>query len=59
MVIRILFFALIVNLWNFILELGASDTISPQFLADFMSVGAIGARTTESQLHREPAGRCV
>ncbi|KAF3356909.1 hypothetical protein VdG1_03467 [Verticillium dahliae VDG1] len=29
------------------------DTISPQFLADFISVGAIGARTTESQLHRE------
>jgi 3-deoxy-7-phosphoheptulonate synthase len=31
------------------------DTISPQFLADFFSVGAIGARTTESQLHRELA----
>ncbi|KAL2119950.1 hypothetical protein VTJ04DRAFT_6911 [Mycothermus thermophilus] len=31
------------------------DTISPQFLADFISVGAIGARTTESQLHRELA----
>ena len=29
------------------------DTISPQFLADLVSVGAIGARTTESQLHRE------
>ncbi|KAK3181424.1 3-deoxy-7-phosphoheptulonate synthase [Lecanicillium sp. MT-2017a] len=29
------------------------DTISPQFLADLLSVGAIGARTTESQLHRE------
>ncbi|KAK1829987.1 hypothetical protein QBC39DRAFT_355371 [Podospora conica] len=27
------------------------DTISPQFLADFISVGAIGARTTEGQLH--------
>ncbi|KAL6869783.1 3-deoxy-7-phosphoheptulonate synthase [Amphichorda felina] len=31
------------------------DTISPQFLADALSVGAIGARTTESQLHRELA----
>lgn len=31
------------------------DTISPQFLADFFLVGAIGARTTESQLHRELA----
>lgn len=31
------------------------DTISPQFLADCLSVGAIGARTTESQLHRELA----
>lgn len=31
------------------------DTISPQFLADCLSVGAVGARTTESQLHRELA----
>jgi len=31
------------------------DTISPQFFADMLSVGAIGARTTESQLHRELA----
>ena len=31
------------------------DTISPQYLADFISLGAIGARTTESQLHRELA----
>ncbi|OJJ43227.1 hypothetical protein ASPZODRAFT_146249 [Penicilliopsis zonata CBS 506.65] len=29
------------------------DTISPQFLADCLSVGAVGARTTESQVHRE------
>lgn len=29
------------------------DTISPQFTADLISWGAIGARTTESQLHRE------
>ena len=31
------------------------DTISPQFFADLLSAGAIGARTTESQLHRELA----
>jgi len=31
------------------------DTISPQFLADCLSIAAIGARTTESQLHRELA----
>lgn len=31
------------------------DTISPQFLSDLFSVGAVGARTTESQLHRELA----
>jgi 3-deoxy-7-phosphoheptulonate synthase len=34
------------------------DTISPQFLADCVSWGAIGARTTESQLHRELASGC-
>lgn len=31
------------------------DTISPQFIADLVSWGAIGARTTESQIHRELA----
>lgn len=31
------------------------DTISPQFLTDLFSLGAIGARTTECQLHRELA----
>ncbi|KAI8636837.1 3-deoxy-7-phosphoheptulonate synthase [Parasitella parasitica] len=31
------------------------DTISPQYIADLVSWGAIGARTTESQLHRELA----
>lgn len=31
------------------------DTISPQYLSDLISWGAIGARTTESQLHRELA----
>ena len=29
------------------------DLISPQYLADLISWGAIGARTTESQAHRE------
>lgn len=29
------------------------DTISPQYIADLISWGAIGARTTESQVHRE------
>jgi len=29
------------------------DTISPQFVGDLVSWGAIGARTTESQIHRE------
>ena len=31
------------------------DTISPQFIADLITWGAIGARTTESQIHRELA----
>jgi 3-deoxy-7-phosphoheptulonate synthase len=31
------------------------DPISPQFVADLISWGAIGARTTESQVHRELA----
>ncbi|CAG1002195.1 3-deoxy-7-phosphoheptulonate synthase [Myxococcaceae bacterium] len=31
------------------------DPISPQFLADVVSWGAIGARTSESQVHRELA----
>jgi 3-deoxy-7-phosphoheptulonate synthase len=31
------------------------DTISPQYIADLISWGAIGARTTESQVHRELA----
>ena len=29
------------------------DLITPQYIADLISWGAIGARTTESQLHRE------
>ncbi|MCW8929129.1 MAG: 3-deoxy-7-phosphoheptulonate synthase AroG [Gammaproteobacteria bacterium] len=31
------------------------DLISPQYVADLISWGAIGARTTESQVHRELA----
>jgi 3-deoxy-7-phosphoheptulonate synthase len=31
------------------------DPITPQFLSDLVSWGAIGARTTESQVHRELA----
>ncbi len=31
------------------------DIITPQYLADLVSWGAIGARTTESQIHREMA----
>jgi len=31
------------------------DVFTPQYLADLVSWGAIGARTTESQLHRELA----
>ncbi|WP_435134247.1 3-deoxy-7-phosphoheptulonate synthase AroG [Plesiomonas shigelloides] len=31
------------------------DMITPQYMADLMSWGAIGARTTESQVHRELA----
>ncbi len=31
------------------------DLITPQYISDFISWGAIGARTTESQVHRELA----
>jgi len=31
------------------------DILTPQYIADLVSWGAIGARTTESQLHREMA----
>ncbi|CEP64783.1 3-deoxy-7-phosphoheptulonate synthase ARO4 LALA0_S13e02916g [Lachancea lanzarotensis] len=48
---------LFVNLTSEGLPIGSEmlDTISPQYLADLLSFGAIGARTTESQLHRELA----
>ena len=31
------------------------DTISPQYISDLVAWGAVGARTTESQIHREMA----
>jgi 3-deoxy-7-phosphoheptulonate synthase len=31
------------------------DVVTPQYIADLVSWGAIGARTTESQIHREMA----
>ena len=31
------------------------DVFTPQYLADLVAWGAIGARTTESQIHRELA----
>ena len=36
-------------------DCAVTDTISPQFTAELTSWGAIGARTTESQIHRELA----
>lgn len=35
------------------------DVISPMYLADTISWGAIGARTTESQIHRQLASSCA
>jgi 3-deoxy-7-phosphoheptulonate synthase len=48
---------LLVNLNRMGLPTGTEylDLISPQYLADLVSWGAIGARTTESQTHRELA----
>ena len=48
---------LLLDLSNLGLPVGTEflDTISPQFFADLVSWGAIGARTTESQVHRELA----
>ena len=48
---------LLVDLGNIGLPAGSEflDTITPQFIADLVSWGAIGARTTESQVHRELA----
>ena len=48
---------LLLDLANMRLATGSEflDTITPQFTADLVSWGAIGARTTESQVHRELA----
>jgi len=48
---------LLLDLANLGLPAGSEflDTITPQFTADLVSWGAIGARTTESQVHRELA----
>jgi 3-deoxy-7-phosphoheptulonate synthase len=48
---------LLLDLANLGLPAGTEflDTISPQFIADLIAWGAIGARTTESQVHRELA----
>ena len=47
--------ALLIDLAKLGLPVGCEflDTISPQYTADLVSWGAIGARTTESQVHRE------
>lgn len=48
---------LLVDLANMGVPAGTEflDTISPQYIADLIAWGAIGARTTESQIHRELA----
>lgn len=48
---------LLLDLGNLGMPAGSEflDTISPQYYADLVSWGAIGARTTESQVHRELA----
>jgi 3-deoxy-7-phosphoheptulonate synthase len=48
---------LLLDLGNMGVPVGCEflDTITPQFIADLVSWGAIGARTTESQVHRELA----
>ncbi|WFS02071.1 3-deoxy-7-phosphoheptulonate synthase [Rhizobium tumorigenes] len=48
---------LLVNINDLGLPAGCEllDTITPQYIADLVSWGAIGARTTESQVHRELA----
>lgn len=46
---------LLLNIANLGLPAGTEflDTVIPQFISDLISWGAIGARTTESQIHRE------
>lgn len=49
--------ALLLDLANMGMPAGTEflDLISPQYVSDLVSWGAIGARTTESQVHRELA----
>ena len=46
---------LLKDITNLNLPIGVEilDTITPQYLSDFISWGAIGARTCESQIHRQ------
>jgi 3-deoxy-7-phosphoheptulonate synthase len=48
---------LMINISKLNLPIGCEflDTISPKFICDLVSWGAIGARTTESQCHRQLA----
>lgn len=48
---------LLININKIGLPVGCEflDTITPQYLSDLVSWGAIGARTTESQVHRQLA----
>lgn len=48
---------LMINISNLDLPIGCEflDTISPEYICDLVSWGAIGARTTESQCHRQLA----
>lgn len=48
---------LMINISKLNLPIGCEflDTISPKFMCDLVSWGAIGARTTESQCHRQMA----
>ena len=44
-----------INAWGLPAGVEYLDTISPQYISDLVAWGAIGARTTESQVHREMA----
>lgn len=46
---------LLIDINNLNLPVGCEilDTITPQYISDLISWGAIGARTTESQVHRQ------
>jgi len=48
---------LLIDITNLDIPIGCEflDVVTPQYLADLVSWGAIGARTTESQVHRQLA----